>query len=380
MNFNIYCDESGNSGGNYLDQQQPFYVLSGWLVPQNISYIPKNMVKRFKDLYYGEKEELKGSEILRSNIGQHNANTLFREIGEYCTPFYVIAEKRYCIAAKIVETYLDPIHNNKIPIEHTWKNAERKDIADLIYNTCERAIEEFGETYKNPEVNKFTQVLELLIEELNEKGFIELGKIFSGAYDYMDAIFEEEFSMIEYLPNNAMRTLNLPIFISFIQLIEEFSTKVDLKKVSMYHDNTKQFYKAYPEAFNWYAAKKKEDFKLVLQNGQVILSSLKKLKSMSFTDSLDSPLIQAADVFASFLNMYSTRVMMDKKISPESKKFGKLIIGGLLQSSNSDGLRLTDLVSSKYFATKLAFSQGLIDELPSKESLIEYPRFSLYTV
>ena len=29
----IYCDESGNSGPNYLDEAQPFYVLAGWVVP-----------------------------------------------------------------------------------------------------------------------------------------------------------------------------------------------------------------------------------------------------------------------------------------------------------------------------------------------------------
>lgn len=31
----IYCDESGNDGPNYLNEQSPFYVLAGWVVPAN---------------------------------------------------------------------------------------------------------------------------------------------------------------------------------------------------------------------------------------------------------------------------------------------------------------------------------------------------------
>jgi hypothetical protein len=31
----IYCDESGNDGPNYLNEQAPFYVLAGWVVPEN---------------------------------------------------------------------------------------------------------------------------------------------------------------------------------------------------------------------------------------------------------------------------------------------------------------------------------------------------------
>jgi hypothetical protein len=30
----IYCDESGNDGPNYLNEESPFYVLAGWVVPE----------------------------------------------------------------------------------------------------------------------------------------------------------------------------------------------------------------------------------------------------------------------------------------------------------------------------------------------------------
>ena len=30
----VYCDESGSSGPNYLDLDQPFFVVAGWVTPE----------------------------------------------------------------------------------------------------------------------------------------------------------------------------------------------------------------------------------------------------------------------------------------------------------------------------------------------------------
>ncbi|WHY63248.1 DUF3800 domain-containing protein [Cytobacillus firmus] len=376
-NYNLYCDESGNSGGNFLDEQQPFYVLVGWIVERNLSYRAKNRVTFFKSEHYPNKDELKGVEILKGNIGQHNANNLFKELGEYCSPFFIIAEKKYCLAAKIVETYLDPIHNDFVPTSHTWMNKERKKIADLLYNFCNEGIRDFGSTYKNPSLDNLSKSLKMIINDLSINGFSELADIFAGAYDYMEDIYKEEFSMIDHMPQKAMRSLNLPVFTAFIQLIEKFTSNIGIKNVKMFHDNTKQFEMAYPEAFGWYSRKKKEDIEFVLENGQVILSSLKSLRSITFSDSKDSPLIQAADLLASFINMYATKTIHEKKLSPELIKFGKFLMGGLLASDQSGGEGFCDLISSQYFKEKLLFNNGLISEF-SKNDFREFPGLSIY--
>ncbi|MFB4367219.1 DUF3800 domain-containing protein, partial [Bacillus sp. LR_6] len=38
MNFDVYCDESGNSGKNFLDSGQLMYVLAGIMFERNQSY------------------------------------------------------------------------------------------------------------------------------------------------------------------------------------------------------------------------------------------------------------------------------------------------------------------------------------------------------
>ncbi|MEK4745755.1 MULTISPECIES: hypothetical protein [unclassified Bacillus (in: firmicutes)] len=82
----------------------------------------------------------------------------------------------------------------------------------------------------------------------------------------------------------------------------------------MFHDETKQFREAYPEAFNWYAKAKKEHVELVLENGTTILPSLKSLQVFGMQESKGSMLIQGVDILASFINLYCTRIMTNKKI------------------------------------------------------------------
>ena len=108
----IYCDESGNSGPNYLDEAQPFYVLAGWVVPTNsiidvsieleklrASQVQKNYTPK-SPLDAGE---VKSSALLKSRAGQRKLVELFRSLEERgCIPMYLVAEKRFCVAAKIV--------------------------------------------------------------------------------------------------------------------------------------------------------------------------------------------------------------------------------------------------------------------------------------
>ncbi|PAD85462.1 hypothetical protein CHH55_23310 [Niallia circulans] len=370
-NYNLYCDESGNSGGNFLDKQQPFYVLAGWLIERNDTYRVKNRVSHFKQEYYPKKSELKGVEILKSNPGQHNANLLLKEMGEFAIPFFQIAEKRFCLAAKMVEAYLDPLHNNNVPISHTWKNGERKKIANLIYNLAKESIEMFGEAYKEVSKEKYTIALDLLIEELNYNGYIKLASAFSGAYEFMEAIYDEEFTMIDVYPEKAMRSLNLPVFTSFIQMIERSTSNVGIKNIKLFHDNTKQFEATYPDVFQLYARKKEEEVAYQLQDGQILLSSLKTLRSISFSDSKESPIIQASDILASFLNAYTTKISFKKRLSPELEKFGEFLIGGLLANEGFEGNGFCDIIASDYFRAELLYSKGLINNLPKKESLLE---------
>src|SRR5512140_799933 len=107
-----YLDESGNSGPNLEDVAQPIYSLVGILTPSDGDALTARILDqaaREANLVLGP--DPKGKNLLRPDRerGWRFANRLFDLVGESgCVPFWVLAEKRYVIGARIVETFLDP--------------------------------------------------------------------------------------------------------------------------------------------------------------------------------------------------------------------------------------------------------------------------------
>jgi hypothetical protein len=377
MNYDVYCDESGNSGGNYLDPQQPFYVLAGWMIERGLKYRAENRISLFRKEHFPDKLELKGAEILKSNKGQALGNILLTELGQAnCTPFFIIAEKRYCVAAKMVEAFLDSEHNERVSPSFSWMNGLKKDIAQIIYDISESSIKKFAFAHKSPSLETLRDAQQTLITELYQNGYFQLAKAIEGSSKYMQHILEEEAYSMNAMPNKAMHSLNLPTFTAFLQLIEKFTRKQKIKKVRMFHDDTKQFKEAYPEAFNWYASIKKENVEFILQNGTTILSSLKSLQVFGLQESKNSLMIQGADVLASFINLYCTKTMLNKKISPELKKFGEFLMGSLIANDLFMGEGFNDVISSDDFLRKVAINAGMNIEQKNNEKPLKNLDFS----
>lgn len=358
MTHDFYCDESGNSGGNYLDPQQPFYVLAGWLIEKDKRFKVDNVINKYRALHFQEKSELKGSEILKSTHGQKTVNDLFHEIGQTgCVPFFIIAEKKYCISGKIVEAFLDSEHNEKILPVFSWMNGVKKSIAEIIYHDCPQSLINFAQAHNNPTIESIRIAQDTLINELNINGHFEIANAVSGSSNYLGDILWEETHSMTAMPQKAMHSLNLPTFTSFIQILEKFSRKVNIHKLRFYHDETKQFEEAYPEAFNWYRNGKEATF--ALENGTEIISGFSKIKTFKMINSKGNLMIQLADLLASFINLFVTRVYLDKKITIETQKFGGKLVGGMLGSINEVKLIFNDTITSTTCLAKIFNSVGL---------------------
>src|SRR5690349_17912865 len=108
----VYCDESGNDGPNYLNPHQPFYVLAGWAVPDKRIVDATLAVERTRVRIVPDADELKFKMFKKSEGRREAVIALMSELGQLgLVPIFVFAEKRFCIAAKIVETFLDPYYN-----------------------------------------------------------------------------------------------------------------------------------------------------------------------------------------------------------------------------------------------------------------------------
>ncbi len=213
MNYDIYCDESGNTGSNYLDINQPFYVLSGWMVERNLSYRAKNKVEFLKEQSYPQAQELKGSKLLKNNRGRRFCTELiYGEMGKAnCTPFFIVAEKRFAIAAKMVESFLDPEYNHNIKPSFSWMNAQKKKIAQIIYNISEGSIEKYAAAHSNPSLSYIEESHLQLLKEMDKNGFKQLVYALKGVSGNLQAILDEELQTMKAVEKNAMHTLNYPV-------------------------------------------------------------------------------------------------------------------------------------------------------------------------
>lgn len=257
VGYDIYCDESGNTGTNFFDDKQPIYVISGWLIERNNSYRIKSFIENIRKAKFPQSEELKGAKLLKNPKGRNFCVELIREMGSKgATPFFIIAEKRFCIAAKIVEAFFDPYYNEKLQNDFSWRNDLKITIAEIIYTVSLDSIRLFNHMHQNPTIENITTLKIQLVKDFREYGYSELADIVEGTNNKLEMILDEETHTAVAMEKKALATLNLPVFVSFIQLIEKFSRATDIKNVRLIHDEVAQFKKAFPEVFEIFNKKK----------------------------------------------------------------------------------------------------------------------------
>lgn len=139
--FNLYIDESGNTGANMIDIAQPYFTYGAWLIQDCVEnklrdYIQNEIIPEYKKEFSNE-NELK-STVYFSNIS--NANVCKKYYDLFCKilnynayPFVLLLEKKFIIASYMVETFF----NFKFPsncIEFKELIDLKIDISNIIYN------------------------------------------------------------------------------------------------------------------------------------------------------------------------------------------------------------------------------------------------------
>src|SRR5690606_3570481 len=148
------------------------------------------------------------------------AAELFRTLGGlHCVPLYLIAEKRYCVAGKIVETFLDPAYNDLVRDPITSDVETKQEIANTLYDQLDRAaLDGFAQAYMDPTPTSLGAALTDVAGAIDRDISEALGRALRGSRAHIEAIAQAEAA--HWLPHNLDATLNLPCLISFLMLVE----------------------------------------------------------------------------------------------------------------------------------------------------------------
>ena len=106
----LFCDESGNTGPDWGNRDQPIWVHGGWLTPNSRDLTTfRDGIVRHKRRHRLQSTELKSSSIVKRG----NSSEILRDFFQLgkdlsAVPIFYVADKAFLLGAKIVESYFDP--------------------------------------------------------------------------------------------------------------------------------------------------------------------------------------------------------------------------------------------------------------------------------
>lgn len=134
----LYVDDSGNTGPDLLSTDQPVGVTAMLLLDAHQEDELSAAIDRSRgEAPHRLPPELKFSRISRTGEGRRVLRDVMAALG-HCGArlFFGITEKRYMAANLVVETFLDPLWTDGLPLELLTR-VERRKAANLVYETCD---------------------------------------------------------------------------------------------------------------------------------------------------------------------------------------------------------------------------------------------------
>lgn len=213
----MYFDESGNTGANFMDINQPYFVYGGWMVKKHmVSTINKEIDIVFLS---SNAKEIKSKKGLKYDKCKELFHKMY-EIG--AVPVFGVVDKKYMIAAKIVETFFDHIYNPNVNGYLTYRTELKKSLADNLYEN-KNLLNEFSGLIRNGtiELVKMREIKRLLELHFENEGLLDVKGTIS---NLSDSNLQEMIEEFETISQNGKRWLSLvmPILIDRMLHVDKY--------------------------------------------------------------------------------------------------------------------------------------------------------------
>jgi len=325
-NAHVFCDESGNTGANLLDANQPFFLIGGWMVNDALREVAEKIVNEYVEVLKPPKGELHGIQLLTTEIGSQSILYLAQDLYKvYCAPICQIVEKRYLLVSHILNTFLNPRANPCIPFsfEDEWRG--KRDICELLYQLPDELLVEFMVAFNTLNHGLLLKSLNDIATSLSLRMKTELADLMLASRPNIKNIIDHFNIGRTQFHSVIMDTPNVASFHMFFQSLEYIGRMAKIPKITLIHDETKQFKEAFPDIFSRFKNDTHDD---VFKEGpwSYVFRGFKSLQEFKFGNSKDQPLLQAADVIVSAMNRYSVNVYKHKQSSDTLKQIARLFV------------------------------------------------------
>lgn len=300
-----YCDESGNTGANLGDGDQPVLVVGGWLFPSRISKDVGELVQEFRERTQPHRSEFHGVDLLKTPKGTSLVVDLIYNLTRIPSlPICVVAEKRYVAATKIIDLYLDPESNPTVPDQFDFDFNAKGEVADILYPLSDDTISLAARAYQTLDRQTLINALRSVELGLSIRGHVKLADSVGKSMSHVNNIIAENTASRRMLPRGVMATPNLSAFASWFSFFEQLGRMSEIDSVDIVFDDSAQYSEAFTKLF-YSMRDPKENFVQRFPNGNELYGGFQILREFRTASSEEEPLIQAADVLVSALCRYA---------------------------------------------------------------------------
>lgn len=344
----LFCDEAGNSGTNYLDPDQPVHVVAGMLVNDREREEVRRLVSRLQGKYQNT-AEVKGNRLAKEprSKGRRLLADFIAELTTHCQPFFLLWEKRFAVAQKAVDTFLDPDHTPEaawLP----WTDFEsRRAAAEAILALGDFYLKQFLAVYRQPSTEGFVRCLESFATSLKLSGQDQLSDTLRSGIKAVPEILEAEERHHPGMNRPSLIALNLPALLRFLEVVDRFLEVAGKQKADVVHDETAHFGATFAEMFR------------LARQGSIhppgnLRVGFNNLPRLHFGESKSTSELQAADLLASGARLVAHAAIGQTERCPHVTRIEKTLLDA---TGRRQALRTGDTtgqaIGSKSFYMKL---------------------------
>ncbi|MFC2047259.1 hypothetical protein ACFLTK_03185, partial [Chloroflexota bacterium] len=241
-NAHAYCDESGNTGANLLDLNQPLLLVGGWLVNDGIVEVAERVVREYISILKPHDNELHGVQLLRSQIGTFSILNLMHDFYKlYCPPICQILEKRFLLAGTVHEVFMDPDSNPYVSDRFTFMWEGKHELVEKVYSLPDEVLAGFAKAFDTLDRSLLLDSLRNIATALSLRLDGELADLMLGSLPYIDRIIDKHNTGRTRFNSITLNTPNVASFHMFFHSLEDIGRMAKIPEITLVHDENRQF-------------------------------------------------------------------------------------------------------------------------------------------
>lgn len=299
MGYNFYIDESGNTGTDWLNPTQPYFVYGGWLIDTSDVSNAENYLRSISSTM--QSKELKSRNIFKQKNGEEIFYQLFDKMcfSFNALPIFRFIDKKFMISAKIVETFFDPAYNPFVNMKLTAPIELKKSLACCIAES-DHILSQFSSLIKNCtlSIDEMKLINNDLIKLFECQGHKNVANTLKDLSDSNLCEMLDEFkSLVENNVNRKNRiTLTGTTLVSLLNCAEIISDDT----VNVIHDKLRGYDGAFDEIRKMFLRDTTPE--IFGTDARWMLSNFPNINSINMEDSKNELLIQSADLLCGFIS------------------------------------------------------------------------------